>query len=147
MTLQQWVSNGWLIQTEPTPEETRNAIQIAERELADASLDGISPDGRFEHAYNAVRSLCHAALHANGFQVPKGQRQHERVIESLKYTLGPDWSDDVDFFDQCRRMRHKSMYDTVGIARYEDATELAEAGRKLETAVKKWLADNRPHLL
>lgn len=147
MTLQQWVSNGWLNSIDASSQEIENALRIAKRELADASLEGISPDGQFEHAYNAVRSLCQAALLAEGFRVPKGQRQHERVIESLKFTLGENWTDTADYYDRCRRMRHQSMYDSDGIARPEDANELVESAQELQTAVLSWLTENHSNLM
>lgn len=147
MTLEQWLSNSWLHRIEANAHETQNLLAIAEREIADASIEQISDDGRFAHAYNAVRALCEIALFGSGFSVPKGQRQHERLIGSLKFTLGDHWSDDVDYFDRCRRLRHKSQYDGAGVARSSDALELLESARKLLAAVRSWLNEHHPQLL
>jgi len=119
-------------------------LGIASRELHDASLSGISTDGKFDHAYAAVRSLCDAALHAAGFQVPKGQRQHERVIESLKYTVGGRWAAQYDYLDRCRRKRHQNVYDTVGLIQEQDAEDLLETARSLYKEVLDWLKANHP---
>ena len=147
MTLQQWLDNSWIREAERSRQETRSLLGIAEREIADASLEGISGDGRFNHAYNAVRTLCQVALLACGFSVPKGGRQHERVIESLKFTLGQEWSEEADYFDLCRRMRHKSSYEGTGIAQSKDADDLLAAARKLYQAIEVWLATKHPDLV
>lgn len=147
MSLQQWLRNSWLRKIERSALEIANSLAIAEREISDGSLEGISPDGRFEHAYNAIRALCEVALHAEGFVVPKGQRPHERVIESLKFTLGEGYSDDVDFFDRSRRRRHQTTYDQPGTIQQRDADELLDAAKKLDTNVRSWLERNHPDLL
>lgn len=139
MTLHEWRDNGWIREFEPSREEIANLLRLAERELSDASVTELSPDGRFDHAYAAVRVLCQVALHAAGFAVPKGGREHERVLDSLRFTLGGEWSKDADYFDQCRRMRHKSQYERSGVARERDATELLDAAKRLHVALKAWL--------
>ncbi len=146
MTLQQWCENAWLKRITPTGEEVAGLLSIAEREISDASLDGMSADGRLDRAYSAVRSLCDAALRASGFAAAKGTRQHERVIESLRFTLGDSWADDADYFDRCRRMRHGTLYDSAGTTRPEDARELLETARRLHKAVREWLAQHHPDL-
>ena len=147
MSLQQWLENSWIRRVDTSTQEIAGLLQIAERETADARLPGISCDGRFEHAYNAVRSLAQLALHASGHVVPKGVRQHERTIESLKFTLGQDWSDEADYFDQCRRSRNKSLYDRAGMIQQRDADELLARAENLEPAVRAWLRDNHPDAL
>ena len=147
MSLQQWLENSWLIEAERSAQEIANRLRIADRELADASLEGLSPDGRFEHAYAAVRTLCQVALHAAGYTVPKGQRQHERSIESLKLTLGGPWTEHADYFDVCRRQRHQSMYEKCGVTQSKDADELLETARELRGAVQEWLQRNHADLL
>jgi len=119
---------------------------IADREISDASLDGMSPDGRFDHAYDAVRSLCELALHACGYQVPKGPGKHQRLIESLKFTLAGEWIGGADFFDRCRRRRHKSKYERSGVAQQSDADDLLREAQRLLATVKEWLKRNHPDL-
>ncbi len=148
MSLQQWLENSWISQVEPaTKAEAAGLLAIADREIADASLDGISPDGRFALAYNAVRALGQLALRAAGFIVTKGMRQHERTIESLKFTLGGGWTDEVDYLDQCRRLRNKSQYDRSGQMQQRDADDLLASAVKLRTSVLKWLEENHPALI
>lgn len=147
MTLHEWRDNGWIREFEPSREDIANLLSLAERELNDASVTELSPDGRFDHAYAAVRVLCQVALHAAGFAVLKGGREHERTLESLKFTLGGDWSTDADYFDQCRRMRHKSLYERSGVARESDVSELLDAAKRLHVALRAWLTKEHPTLL
>ncbi len=147
MSLQQWLENAWITASRPSAQEVGNLLAIAERDTADASLEGMSADGRFDHAYSAIRTLCQVALHASGYAVPKGGRQHERVIESLKFTLGANWADQVDYFDRCRRLRHKSLYEKAGVVRGPDADALLEAAARLLSEVRAWLRANHPKML
>ncbi len=146
MSLQQWLHNSWIALTQPSAARTADLLAIANRELADASLAGISPDGRFDHAYAAVRALCELALQACGYGVPKGTRQHERIIESLKLTLDGEWSQEADYFDRCRRWRHQSLYDRSGVAQQRDADELLSKAKDLLNAIEAWLRQTHPEL-
>lgn len=147
MSLQQWLDNSWISRCEPSAETVSQHLRIAERNIADASLGGISPDGRFDHAYDAVRCLCELALHACGYSVPKGQRQHERIIESIVFTIGGDWAEEAGFLDQCRRQRNKSMYDRSDVVRPQEADELLKVAQALLVAVRRWLEANHSDLV
>ena len=146
MSLQQWLENSWVVQVKPSPQAVKDHLAIADRELEDGAAVR-SADGKFGHAYDAVRALCEAAINAAGYQVPKGSRQHERLIESLKYTLGKACPDDVDYLDRCRRQRHKVKYERTGVVSRGDADELLDAAKRLRSAVQAWLESNHPDLI
>lgn len=145
--MQQWLDNSWIRRIEPTSRDVADLLAVAQREIADGSLRGMSADGTFDHAYAAVRALCQAALHASGFAVSKGSRSHERLIESLKFTLDEEWSAEIDHLDRCRRMRHQALYDRAGVVRQTDAAELLEVAQRLQGAVHQWLERHHSHLL
>lgn len=147
MSLRQWLDNRWIITVERSATHVANLLALADREIGDASSHEISCDGRFNHAYAAVRDLCELALHAGGYKIPKGGREHERSIQSLKFTLGDRWADDVDFLDRCRRLRHQSLYERIGVVQQEDADELLGTARKLAAEVRQWLRQHHPGLL
>ncbi len=147
MSLQQWHENGWIHEIKPSAAEVANLLDLARREIGDGALEGISSDGRFEHAYTAVHALCQTALHASGYAVVKGGRGHERTLESSRLTLGGQWSDLADYFDQCRRMRHRLIYERSGVTQQQDANELLSAAKQLQAAVKNWLQDNHTDLV
>ncbi|MBM4030924.1 MAG: hypothetical protein FJ291_03965 [Planctomycetes bacterium] len=147
MSLEQWVANAWLKRVRPLAQNVANLLAIGDREIGDASLEGISTDGRFTHAYDAVRALAEAALHAGGYDVPKGPQQHQRAIESLRFTALSGLPAQVDYLDRCRRMRHRTVYERMGMLQQRDAVELLEAARALREKVRDWLMSNYPELL
>jgi hypothetical protein len=147
MSLQQWLDNAWIKRVRPSGHVVESLLAIAEREIGDASLEGISVDGRFDHSYDAIRSLCEVALHASGYEVPRGGRKHERVIESLKFTVDGPWTDEVDLFDRSRRLRHQSIYERIGVVQQQDADDLLRTARRLLEGTREWLDKQHPELV
>ena len=146
MSLEQWRDNTWIREIEPSRQVVSDLLSVAEREIADGGLDGISIDGRFDHAYDAVRCLCEVALHAKGYEIPKGARKHERAIESLKFTLGGRWAKVADFLDFCRRRRHQSIYERAGVVQRQDADDLLKTATDLMAEIRGWLEREYPAL-
>ena len=87
MSLEKLAQLGWY-RAEPTsPHEIADLFSIVDRSLADMKVEGISDDLRFHAAYNGILTLANIGLRASGFRVSLGQGHHQRVIESLAYTL------------------------------------------------------------
>lgn len=147
MSLEQWLDNTWIRRTDRSAAAVTGLLGIARRELADARLAGMSPDGRFAHAYAAVRALCELALHASGYAVTKGHRQHELQIESLKFTLGDQWAEEADYFDTCRRGRNRLLYDCADMISSREADELLESAQHLCAGVEDWLRTHHSDLM
>ncbi|NQT17342.1 MAG: hypothetical protein HQ582_31600 [Planctomycetes bacterium] len=147
MSLEQWLRTVWLTTHEPTLAETQRLLQVVDRDISDAQAKGLSADGKFQHAYNAALQLCMIALHASGYQPAKGQSRHVRGIESLRYTLGSQWSDTADYIDRCSRSRHLVNYEQIDVVSSEDADDLLNTARVLRTDVVTWLKENHPALV
>jgi hypothetical protein len=76
---------GGPLHREPTDrDEYAGLIHSGRVRLGDAEVDGISPEGRFDLAYNAAHALSLAALRRAGF------RSDNRyiVFQALQHTLG-----------------------------------------------------------
>ena len=146
MSLQEWLDNSWVTKVTPSARAVKDHLAIADRELEDGAAVK-SFDGKFGHAYDAVRALCEAAINAAGYAAHKGDRQHERLILSLKFTLGAECPDDVDYLDRCRRLRHKAKYERSGVVSRRDADQLYEAAKRLRSAVQAWLEREHSHLV
>jgi hypothetical protein len=74
--------------------------------LADAQLEGLSLEGRFDLAYNAAHALCLAALRRAGFRA----RHRYIVFQVLPHTLklGPEvWR----VLAKCHELRNRSEYE------------------------------------
>ena len=70
-------------------EEVQRLLEAARRNLADAGVEVISCETRFDSAYKAIMQLALAAMMANGFR-PDTSRpgHHMTVIQSLPQTIG-----------------------------------------------------------
>lgn len=147
MSLQQWLEFSWIVGVDRSKAEAASLLRLVDRDIADGSLEKISSDGRFGLAYSAMRTLCQLALHAEGYRIAKSQGEHQKVIESLKYTLGPEWNDQADYFDRCRRNRHILTYDGADVVNQTDADELLESAKELREAVIAWLRSKHADLV
>ncbi len=147
MSLQQWLRNGWLQQFDPTVAGIQQLLEVIDRDLSDAKAQGLSADARFQHAYDAALQLCTIALKASGYAVPKGQGHHKRGIDSLRHTLGSNWSGTADHIERCSRLRGQAMYERIGVVSPEDATDLLETAEQLRSDVIAWLKANHSELV
>ena len=145
MTLQQWLSNGWLKANPTSRDEIANLLAIVDRDMKDAT-GSVSPDWQFGIAYNAALKLCTILLRAEGYRAAKGL-QHYRTIMALPLILGQSKSDDANYLDGCRNKRNKVEYDYVGGATEEDAKELLAFTKELRQEVLVWLAEHHTDLI
>ena len=145
MSLERWFENGWLHPHEPSPKETAELLEVAGRALADARVDGLTPDARVALAYPAVLALGAAALAASGYRAGR-DRHHERVIDSLSYTLGME-PQIVGRLHRYRRMRNEMTYERVGRLDHREVNAFVSHVEKLRTAIVGWLAATHPRLM
>jgi hypothetical protein len=71
MSLEEWFKNGWLKKHAPAAPQISQLLEVADRDLRDSGVRGLSDDWRFGIAYNAALQLAHAALLACGYETPK----------------------------------------------------------------------------
>ncbi|MBM4088880.1 MAG: hypothetical protein FJ276_05530 [Planctomycetes bacterium] len=147
MSLEQWRQNGWLQRSDATVPEIQQLLAIVDREIADAAIEALSTEGRFEHAYHAALQLCAIPLRSSGYRVPKGGLLHKRTIESLRHTLGEPHAETADYLDRCSRQRGRTVYEQVGVVTLRDAEDLLSVTRQLRTTVVEWLRAVHPELL
>lgn len=146
MSLQIWLTSGWLRQHQTSPQEIRDLWLVVERDLKDASVDAISEDSRYFSAYNAALKLCTILLYAEGYASGKGQGSHIRPINALPLILGEERRQDADYLDGCRQKRNQGEYEQIGTVTREDVDALIDFGRELQTAVLAWLRERHPSL-
>jgi len=148
MSLQSWLQIGHLMNHEATVAEVRNLLGVVDRELADASVAGLSDDGRFTHAYDAALLLCKLALHVTGFEVQKRATGHHALwINSLEFTLGEKHKTTLIHLSKSSKLRHTTLYDHAGVVEKQDADDLLEAARQLRADVLGWLRSQHPPLV
>ena len=146
MSLSDWQRNGWLRAQRPTRQEIVDLLGLAERDLKSAKLKGLDEDWRFNIAYNAALQTATAALVASGYNVPKGESHHFRVIGSLAFTVGLD-KKIVERLDGYRKKRSVSVYDIAGSISEGEAKAMLALARDLFEQVQAWLLTDHADLM
>jgi hypothetical protein len=119
---------------------------VADRDLADCQVSGLSADARLNIAYHAVLQAAHVALAAAGYRVPKGESSHYRALQSLAYTVGLG-KELVGRLDDFRKKRNLGSYETVGTISDQEAGEMLQTAKALRKQVETWLRKEHPGLL
>lgn len=142
MTLDNLVGNT-LERIEPDPAAIRRLLHAAERNLADAGIEAVSSENRFDAAYKAIIQLANLALQANGYRTLTSRPGHHMtMIQSLTRSIGLDRERMISL-DTLRKQRNVSDYagDPVSPAAMEACIANAEA---LLEDVKAWLQSHCP---
>lgn len=145
MSLSDWLDKGWLVKHRPDQREIRELLAIADRDIADAQVEGISTDTRLSIAYNAALQLAVAALAAIGYRAGR-EAHHYRAIQSLTFTIGAS-ADLVDQLDGFRKKRNISDYERAGAVSEHEAGEMLALAKTLRETVATWLKRNHPELI
>lgn len=121
-------------------------ISAAERNIADAQLQGLSNENRFDAAYKAIMQLAMLALNANGFRTLTSKPgHHQTAIQTLPLTVGLA-QPKVILLDALRKQRNLADYsgDLVPDA---IAAECLASAKELFGHIRAWLAVHKPELL
>src|SRR6266849_2655698 len=89
MSLSNWVKAQWLITQKSSRDEIANLLGVADRDLRDCQVQGLSEDARLAIGYNGALQSAMAALAAAGYR-PSRDAHHHRTIHSLEFTIGAD---------------------------------------------------------
>lgn len=145
MSLADWQRNSWLVGHKSSAEEIAGLFAIVERDLANATLEGLADDWKFNIAYNAALQTATAALSAAGYRAGREQH-HYRTIQSLSLTIG--WpAVKVDRFDRLRKKRNIAGYETAGVVSKREAREMYELAATLRHDVLMWIKKEHGRLL
>jgi hypothetical protein len=143
--LADWRRNSWLVEHTSSREEIAGLLAVVDRDLANATVAGLSPDWRFSIAYNAALQAATAALAAAGFRAAREQH-HYRTVQSLSLTIG--WSAElVSRLDRVRKKRNIAGYETAGAISAHEADHAHELAQRLAADVRRWLISTHPKLL
>lgn len=145
MSLEDWLSSGWLSAHQPSRQEIADLLAVADRDLRDCRSKGLSADWKFNIAYNALLQAAAAALAAAGYRASR-DAHHYRVLQSLGLTVGtsPATLQQVDAF---RKKRNLVEYERVGAVSDQEVREIVEAAGAVRRQVEKWIKAAHPELL
>jgi len=128
------LKTGQLKEHRADPEEIGRLMAAAERSLADARVDAISAETRFDAAYRAITQIGLAALMQQGYR-PDTNRpgHHMTIIQTLTLTLGIE-KERIIVLDTLRRKRNLADYTGDDIDDASVAVCIKEAERLLRDA-------------
>lgn len=145
MSLGDWLRNGWLVEHTTSNAEIGELLAIADRDLADCRVQGLSPEWRLNIAYNAALQASTAALAACGHRASR-EAHHYRVIQSLALTIGAEASL-VRQFDLFRKKRNIGGYERAGTVSDKEANEMIALAEQIRQEVRDWLVSYHPDLV
>lgn len=128
-------------------EEIRALLRIAERDLAQADVRDLLPDGRYVFLYNAGLQLATLVLRLEGLRA--GEVAHHRETLRLARGFVPTGiAALIDELDHARRKRNALTYDDTGRVNEGEVAALRETVKELNAwtreRVASTLADD-PH--
>lgn len=145
MSLQHWLNSKWLKSHKTSSQEITSLVEIAKRDLKDASVEKISPDWRLNMAFNAALKFATIALNICGYRSSE-DGHHQRTIDSLKYTIGAN-SDFISQFQAFRKKRSISSYDRAGTVSEREVAEAIRLANDLQVKVREWVKKNHPSFI
>jgi uncharacterized protein (UPF0332 family) len=146
MSLDDWLNNRWLHRHETSAEEIQALLHSAEEDIRSAQIEGIAAGWRLNMGYTAVLRYARAALYASGYR-PAREREHERTIDSLAYTVPTIEADTIKLLHKIRKMRHVATYDSVDVISDAEADAATKAAKELSQRVTNWFGENHPEFL
>ena len=121
-------------------------LTAAQRNIADAQLQGLSAENRFDVAYKALMQAAMVALHANGYRTLTSKPgHHQTAIQTLAVSVNLPQAR-VIVLDALRKQRNLSDYSGELIPDAV-AAECLACAIDLLAHVRTWLSDQRPDLL
>jgi hypothetical protein len=120
-------------------------FDVAQRDLLDAAVQGLSLDRRFLIAYEVALTLSTIPLYAAGYET-HGYGHHWLTFKALPYVMGAEFIALADYFDVCRTKRNVGTYGRGGLISETEVEELLTEVRGFQKSVGDWLKGNYPDL-
>lgn len=146
MSLDNLVRTRQLAPHTTRPVEVQRLLAAARRNLADAGVQGISDETRFDCAYKTIMQCALIGLVANGYRpATSTPGHHQTMIQALPLTLGVERGTWV-VLDALRKKRNVNDY-SGDLLEPEAVLECIERAKDLLAHTQAWLEKHRPDLL
>jgi len=146
MSLENLLKTKQLQPHNPTREAVQRLLGAAVRNIADARIDEISGENRFDAAYKAIMQCAMVALWANRYRTSTSQPgHHQTAIQTLTKTIELEQST-VIVLDALRKQRNVSDYEGDPISD-QAVIECIKQAEGLYKNITRWIANNRPDLM
>lgn len=127
-----------LERVEPDERSIRRLLQAAERNIADAHVEAVSHENRFDAAYKAIMQLANLALQANGYRTLTSKPgHHQTMLQLLVKTVGLD-RDTMVVLDALRKQRNVADY-SGDIVSEPVMNECIAQAERLFAVIERWL--------
>ena len=146
MSFKKWLVEERLRIHKTSKEEIQGLLEIANRDLNDASVQDLSTDRRFLIAYEGALTLATIPLYSAGYET-HGRGHHWQTFRILPDVMGEKYSDLADYFDQCRTKRNVGTYDRGGQISESEVGELIAELKSFQEDVNDWLQRNHSNLI
>lgn len=146
MSLEKWAEYGWLKAEPSSPGEIRDLLGIVTRALKDSKVEAISDDLRFQAAFSAALTSANIALRASGYRTRVQTGHHQKIVESLEFTLKSD-PKLIQKLKVFSKKRNATSYDAAGNISEQELEHAIKVAEELQHSVSAWLRQNHPSLL
>ena len=146
MNFKKWLAEERLRTHRTSKEEIQGLLEIAKRDLNDASVQDLSTDRRFLIAYEGALTMATIPLYCAGYET-YGRGHHWMTFRILPDVMGEIYSDLADYFDQCRTKRNVGTYDRGGQISESEVDELIAEVKSFYEDVIDWLKRNHTNLI
>jgi len=143
MSFQDLLNEGRLEQRPTSRQEILDLLNTADRGMADAAVEQVSLEGRFNHAYDAALIFATVSLRCAGYRT-RGEGHHQLVFALLPDVMGRAVGSTARYFQQCRKIRNLSTYSRSGIVSRAEVIELIAEAARFGEAVRRWVGENYP---
>ena len=143
--LKDLLAEGKLRRHRTSPQEIANLFDLVDRDIGDASVQGLSADRRCAIAYEAALNPATITLYCRGYRT-HGHGHHFHTFQALRETMGPEGVALADYLDMCRTKRASTVYDRAGGVSDQEASELLEQVGSFRLLVQEWRETNYPGL-
>jgi hypothetical protein len=146
MNFKKWLAEERLRTHKTSIEEIQGLLEIAKRDLNDASVQDLSTDRRFLIAYEGALTLATIPLYCAGYET-YGRGHHWLTFRILPEVMGDEYSNLAEYFDQCRTKRNVGTYDRGGQISESEVDELLAEVKSFYEDVMDWLKRNHSNLI
>lgn len=129
-----------------TPQGVQRLLAAAARNLADAQLQALSAENRFDAAYKCILQCAMLGLWAQGYRTPTSQPgHHQTTLQCLPLTMGLP-NDVIIVLDALRKQRNQNDYEGDPVSPAV-VTECITQAHSLLAHTRQFLQNQFPALL
>jgi hypothetical protein len=125
---------------EASADEIQQLLKLATRAENDSRIRAVSPEGRFDNAYDAARVLATVVVRASGYRVLSGAGAHAATFAALEAVDRVLFGEEAMYFGLCRGKRNELSYVQAQAVSQQELEEILVEVSAFRRKVEQWLA-------